>query len=212
LFHFIARFLHPVFGRFISEDPIGLAGGINFYSYVGNDPQNATDPSGLFTCANHRAITQLAAAAAGLSADLTKQLIATVCSPDDRPRALSEDPSETHRHAMGGRKNWFRYETCSEAYHGSEELLRDLLKSGKESDLDDILHLLQDQWASGHRYQPWHAGDQYRIGTGSEHWIGDRYPTDYAWNGARDASRKFLDDYKNKKLGGPGDYLHNFCK
>lgn len=25
-------------GRFVSEDPIGFAGGINFYSYVGNSP------------------------------------------------------------------------------------------------------------------------------------------------------------------------------
>jgi hypothetical protein len=32
---------------FISEDPIGLAGGINQYSYVGNNPLNWVNPMGL---------------------------------------------------------------------------------------------------------------------------------------------------------------------
>jgi len=31
----------------ISEDPIGLAGGINMYAYTGNDPINSSDPMGL---------------------------------------------------------------------------------------------------------------------------------------------------------------------
>ena len=42
-----ARYYDPLMGRFISEDPIGIAGGINPYVYAGNDPINNTDPSGL---------------------------------------------------------------------------------------------------------------------------------------------------------------------
>jgi RHS repeat-associated protein len=34
-------------GRWISEDPIGLAGGLNLYSYAENSPVRFTDPLGL---------------------------------------------------------------------------------------------------------------------------------------------------------------------
>jgi RHS repeat-associated protein len=43
-----ARWYDPKQGRWISEDPIGFAGGqSNLSQYVGNDPMNLTDPSGL---------------------------------------------------------------------------------------------------------------------------------------------------------------------
>jgi len=42
-----ARYYDPDLGRFISEDPIGLAGGINSFAYTENDPVNLRDPSGL---------------------------------------------------------------------------------------------------------------------------------------------------------------------
>jgi hypothetical protein len=40
------RWYDPAVGRFISEDPIGIAGGTNLYTYGGNDPINHRDPSG----------------------------------------------------------------------------------------------------------------------------------------------------------------------
>ena len=47
LYYVRARWYDPVLARFVSEDPIGLAGGINPYAYVGNSPTNFRDPSGL---------------------------------------------------------------------------------------------------------------------------------------------------------------------
>jgi len=47
LYYYRARYYSPEMRKFISEDPIGLAGGINFYAYVQNNPVNWIDPYGL---------------------------------------------------------------------------------------------------------------------------------------------------------------------
>ncbi|HEX2209905.1 MAG TPA: RHS repeat-associated core domain-containing protein [Longimicrobium sp.] len=47
MYYVRARWYDPFLGRFLSEDPIGLAGGNNQYAYALNDPVNLSDPSGL---------------------------------------------------------------------------------------------------------------------------------------------------------------------
>ena len=47
LLYYRARYYQPKYQIFISEDPIGFAGGINLYAYVLNAPMNAADPLGL---------------------------------------------------------------------------------------------------------------------------------------------------------------------
>jgi RHS repeat-associated protein len=43
-----ARYYDPMDGRFVSRDPISFAGGdVNLFAYVGSDPVNRIDPSGL---------------------------------------------------------------------------------------------------------------------------------------------------------------------
>ncbi len=48
LYYYRARYYHPGLQRFISEDPLGFAGGdADFYAYVGGAPADLTDPSGM---------------------------------------------------------------------------------------------------------------------------------------------------------------------
>jgi RHS repeat-associated protein len=50
IYHMGARYYDPMLGRWLSEDPVGIEGGMNLYQYVGNDPVNRRDPSGLGAC------------------------------------------------------------------------------------------------------------------------------------------------------------------
>jgi RHS repeat-associated protein len=47
LYYARARWYDPESRRFMSEDPIGLAGGLNLYAMADNDPVNKSDPTGL---------------------------------------------------------------------------------------------------------------------------------------------------------------------
>jgi len=46
LYFYRGRYYSPALKRFIAEDPIDVAGGLNLYAYVNDDPINLIDPSG----------------------------------------------------------------------------------------------------------------------------------------------------------------------
>lgn len=48
LWHYKARTYAPAIGRFLQTDPVGYEQSLNPYQYVGNDPFNSADPTGMF--------------------------------------------------------------------------------------------------------------------------------------------------------------------
>jgi len=49
LYYYRARYYSPALKRFISEDPLGLSGGLNGYAYADGDPIDFDDPYGLYS-------------------------------------------------------------------------------------------------------------------------------------------------------------------
>src|SRR6266699_236707 len=86
LYFYRARYYHPSLERFISEDPIGVAGGINLYGYVEQNPIAQKDPFGLQSAAYGwnppaSAIAQMEVAAKVQEAELVGRYGAGNCPP-----------------------------------------------------------------------------------------------------------------------------------
>ncbi len=67
--------------RFVTEDPIGIAGGINLYGYVGADPVGAIDPSGLDTYIVNRDLARFGDSPRSRSDPITHTFVVTT-APD----------------------------------------------------------------------------------------------------------------------------------
>ena len=95
------RWYDPKQGRFISQDPIGFAGGdTNLYRYVGNDVTNASDPSGLYSRDFHYYVVYLMFRAKGWKPEYSHRVAGFSQYVDDNPETSPWDGyihAATHR-------------------------------------------------------------------------------------------------------------------
>jgi RHS repeat-associated protein len=100
-----ARWYDPVIGRFVSEDPIGFDGGdVNLYGYVSNNPQNFTDPSGLYEIDVHYYLTYYLAMQTGCFSQGQAVAIANADQmtdeDDDTEPGFNRRYANSHYHAL----------------------------------------------------------------------------------------------------------------
>jgi RHS repeat-associated protein len=67
LYFYRSRYYDPQLGRFISADPYGPLGEMNYYSYLGNSPVNDRDPQGLWSPGAHDRIVERALKPCGVT-------------------------------------------------------------------------------------------------------------------------------------------------
>ncbi len=72
LYYFRARWYNPETGRWLSKDPIGIAGGLNQYVAFKNNPVNNVDPKGTIAIATIIAIVSVVSAVVALVSVMAK--------------------------------------------------------------------------------------------------------------------------------------------
>jgi len=100
LYNFRARWYEPRLGRWLSNDPIGISGGLNLYAFCGNDPVNYRDPDGLLVEIHSRWVKGLEGIGAHTYITVTRPngLVQTLGSYSDDNgcnKAKYDDPSDT---------------------------------------------------------------------------------------------------------------------
>jgi RHS repeat-associated protein len=62
LYYYKARMYSPALGRFLQTDPVGYRDDLNWYAYVGNNPINFTDPTGMIAASGFASTSSAPAA------------------------------------------------------------------------------------------------------------------------------------------------------
>lgn len=112
LFYNHFRDYDPQTGRYIESDPIGLAGGVNTYAYVGGDPLRYVDPRGLFLGdpASYGAVTEAVATATGVATATVAAIVGGVAAAVF-PSSIAPDPPPSSQldYPDKERGNWICY-------------------------------------------------------------------------------------------------------
>jgi RHS repeat-associated protein len=154
------RYYAPSLDRFISEDPIGLSGGINTYAYADGDPISGSDPLGLWSTQAHNALID--AGFNGLSADYIQALKEGSASVDMAIFQLIGDPAEHAMSRPGENPNAARGRACD--FVNARLARFNQMKDSPEAsarymayfELGEAMHTVMDSTSPAHAgFKPW---------------------------------------------------------
>ena len=145
LIYYRARWYDPTQGRFISEDPIGFDGGVNFYAYGANDPIGNIDPLGLYEMDVHYYLTYYLARAHPCFSEADAQQIAEGNQTTDEDPETSPDGFKAYQNATfhalhEGSHQPYLDSLWQEATHGH-------LRGRNTINFGVYLHYLQDTFS-----------------------------------------------------------------
>ena len=171
-------------GRYITADPIGLEGGINLFSYVGNDPINWVDQEGLYRKPVHYDDTKDLAEKEGLGPCASKIAKADQGVDDN----WSTNPTDLSSWGVWKRALW-HFPTSQ----GVNEVKKIALQSCDPTYLGMALHVLQDSFSHA-GYPAWRGHIPPRGGIDPDD--PKNYPQKY--EDMKNETRKLLRQFKEK--------------
>jgi RHS repeat-associated protein len=157
LYFYRARYYDPRAGRFLTKDPIRFAGGdVNLYRYLGNNPINRTDPSGLRFFPYHFVETFIGATIIGHGPSTAfmwaLESVMTDFEPGSQDSPLAQD---TNVHGLKGLLGVNdRLQTMEEYWQGVRDAISGSTERGRYG---RACHTLQDKNAIGHRNETYNG-------------------------------------------------------
>ena len=208
LYYYRSRYYSSALGRFISEDPVGIAGGINLYAYVANDPVNFADPQGTWPSKMGVHVHQWSADRMLTDRLSPQELEMLKQGLKDADASEYQDVEDSYRHAMTGNEK-----SKTDARKKANDFVRDELNKARNASnpadamkhLSLAMHAMQDSTSPAHADFRKYAG----IMDMPSHMVEEFFDPYYGSN--LDKATEMAYKYYTGELPMPKDFFEGLC-
>lgn len=191
LYYFRARWADPVTGRWLSPDPLGIAGGFNQYAMMGDNAVNFKDPWGLYGTDVHFELTKKWAQSACIDPSTANAIAAA-------DEGTDYGPTDPIRGGAKARTVHFMQYGGNDARPMLNRLAKQWADSGDVERFGRVLHMLQDTYAhEGYEPVRGHAWDSLR-GRSPDVWDPNSVRDKAAMNDTKDLLNYWRDHNKKQ--------------